>query len=608
MKKIILFTLLAIGSIFGQVDTSHIQGYTSGAQIKAILDRASTGDTSDYSVTEIDSLLNIVHTNDATWTAKQAPISNVADTTKYVEKSDSTLYATQNDIAGLGSGALDNVVEDITPQLGGTLDLNDKNVENTTPTFSLTPTELSYADRLTSNAQDQIDALFDSVTVLRDAINEYMAGTDSFPSPFTFTAQTGVARSTAILSNVQPLINFGTTIYPHINTPASGDSLRIKHSNTWGTWKRIASAVDGDSIQIKLTSSANYSTKKSDTLHVSNKTIVFDVTTLTDAYPHPPTSLAATPTGSTTATVTWTDPADADLDSIRIYQKATTLADTVLTWVASVNEGVQTKAITGLTASTTYNFAAKTKDDGGNISQYFSNRDTANTFATPPPAGEILSDGFESGDFSEWNGRRVASGSFNIATDTVKTGTKSAKFVAGGVNTDPAYNNYITVAANDNTHVYVRAYVKWSNIHAWDAGAWGTIYLMSLKNNAYDSGGDYPVSGICFVPTTTGVYSVSIYDQRSGGSNGGRYDATGAAYITPFTWHCIEMHYYNGTGTNGYTSLKIDGDSLGAVTGCTDEFLVDSIKIGTWSVPAIDDPEYYYIDDVQIDTTGWIGE
>lgn len=57
MKKIILFTLLAIGSIFGQgIDTSHIEGYTSGAQIKAILDAVANAEESIHTTAQIDTV------------------------------------------------------------------------------------------------------------------------------------------------------------------------------------------------------------------------------------------------------------------------------------------------------------------------------------------------------------------------------------------------------------------------------------------------------------------------------------------------------------------------------------------------------------------------
>lgn len=50
------------------------------------------------------------------------------------------------------AGGLANVVEDTSPQLGGNLDTNGKNID------SISPTELNYLNGATSNIQTQLDA------------------------------------------------------------------------------------------------------------------------------------------------------------------------------------------------------------------------------------------------------------------------------------------------------------------------------------------------------------------------------------------------------------------------------------------------------------------
>lgn len=64
----------------------------------------------------------------------------------------------QADNTGGGGGGLANIVEDITPQLGGALDMNDQNITNATPTFTITPTEIGELDGVTSNIQTQLNA------------------------------------------------------------------------------------------------------------------------------------------------------------------------------------------------------------------------------------------------------------------------------------------------------------------------------------------------------------------------------------------------------------------------------------------------------------------
>lgn len=77
-----------------------------------------------------------------------------------------------------GSGGLDSVGMDNSPTLGGDLDLNDKNLKNTTPTFSITPTELSYIDGGTSNFQTQINTKQNTISNLADTV-KYVEYTDS---------------------------------------------------------------------------------------------------------------------------------------------------------------------------------------------------------------------------------------------------------------------------------------------------------------------------------------------------------------------------------------------------------------------------------------------
>lgn len=59
------------------------------------------------------------------------------------------------DSVGVGGSGIQNLVEDTTPQLGGALDLNGQNITNTSPSLTLTPTEMSYLDGVTSNIQTQ---------------------------------------------------------------------------------------------------------------------------------------------------------------------------------------------------------------------------------------------------------------------------------------------------------------------------------------------------------------------------------------------------------------------------------------------------------------------
>lgn len=64
-------------------------------------------------------------------------------------------------------GALFNVVEDTTPQLGGDLDMNTKNITAAGPT-TISPTEMSYLDGASSNIQTQLNGKGDMNDLVDD--------------------------------------------------------------------------------------------------------------------------------------------------------------------------------------------------------------------------------------------------------------------------------------------------------------------------------------------------------------------------------------------------------------------------------------------------------
>lgn len=97
--------------------------------------------------------------------------------------------------------------------------------------------------------------------------------------------------------------------------------------------------------------------------------------------PLKPTSYVAVGGTSQTQYVsTWTDPVEADLDSIRFYEGSAN-DSTSLVWITSIAGGLETFTRTGRTANTTYWSAIKAVDDSGNVS-YFSNLDSATTIPT----------------------------------------------------------------------------------------------------------------------------------------------------------------------------------------------------------------------------------
>jgi len=80
--------------------------------------------------------------------------------------------------SGVGGSPLNNVVEDTSPQLGGDLDMNGQNITAAGPT-TISPTEMSYLDGVTSNIQTQLNALAGgSGGTVQDATNLWITATD----------------------------------------------------------------------------------------------------------------------------------------------------------------------------------------------------------------------------------------------------------------------------------------------------------------------------------------------------------------------------------------------------------------------------------------------
>jgi hypothetical protein len=85
----------------------------------------------------------------------------------------------------------------------------------------------------------------------------------------------------------------------------------------------------------------------------------------------------ATVSGYGEVTLTWTDPTDADLDTIEITWEPGSGSDLVA-------KGTQTYTATGLTGGTPYTFTVKTKDDSGNL-----NRRGTSISAAPKGAAKV---------------------------------------------------------------------------------------------------------------------------------------------------------------------------------------------------------------------------
>jgi len=148
---------------------------------------------------------------------------------------------TSNGAGGL-SWAAPQVVADTTPQLGGDLDMNSNNITAAGPT-TISPTEVSYLDGVTSNIQDQLDALAgggggtvqgsDATYDIQAANEGTVAGNARGEN--SVDLQTDRALATQVASGVASGILWG-----HDNLASGADSMAGGYLNTSSNTYTIA--------------------------------------------------------------------------------------------------------------------------------------------------------------------------------------------------------------------------------------------------------------------------------------------------------------------------------------------------------------------------------
>lgn len=104
--------------------------------------------------------------------------------------------------------------------------------------------------------------------------NASTIGADTTPAAFNFTDQTGVAVSTVITSNSINITGINTAT-PVSVSGAGSPQIRI----AGGSWVTSGTISNGQSLQVRLTSSASNSTMLSATVDVGGVTNQWDVTT-----------------------------------------------------------------------------------------------------------------------------------------------------------------------------------------------------------------------------------------------------------------------------------------------------------------------------------------
>jgi hypothetical protein len=162
----------------------------------------------------------------------------------YIAVDVSTGAAVWNDLTASAAGGISNIVEDLSPQLGGALDLNGQNITSGANTIS--PTEMTYLDGVTSAIQTQLDAK------VNDTGDETIAGVKTFSSdPIIPDEAYGIgwngvmepATKNALYDKIETLAAGGQTTYDAIVASSGGDYTTLGAA--------LAAASAGWSIFVK---------------------------------------------------------------------------------------------------------------------------------------------------------------------------------------------------------------------------------------------------------------------------------------------------------------------------------------------------------------------
>lgn len=191
-----------------------------------------------------------------------------------------------------------------------------------------------------------------------------------------------------------------------------------------------------------------------------------------------------------------------------------------------------------------------------------------------------------------------AGNGFDLSTDAALHFSYGYKVAFGGTN-DRAYGYK---DFSDKDEIYVRYYFYYDTAHypfRTEVAA-DNLYPLSLD----DSDAVSTTCNLRFQAYNAGITFYRFYWTDSTGN----HNTTLNEAISLDTRHYIDIHYKNGAG-DGIAQVWLDGTSLYANTTLTSTEVIDRIRIGNYYGPnAPTNGEYFYIDDIVLNTTGPIGK
>jgi hypothetical protein len=275
--------------------------------------------------------------------------------------------------------------------------------------------------------------------------------------------------------------------------------------------------------------------------------------------PTEPTNLTATAVSSSRVDLSWT----ASMDDIGVTGYRIMRNGALLTTVTGTSHSDTTVA-----AGTSYQYVVHALDQAGNVSPASSPAE----LTTPPatPSGTVFSDGFESGDFSQW----TANTGMTVQQALTRTGAWAAR--------------------QTTTSAATHAYKQLPSTH--------TDLYYSLAFDVVSQGGNNVYLGK--IRTGSGGSILGLYRSTSGTLNL-RNDAGAVTYTstTPVSlgqWHTLELHAVIA-GASGRTEVWLDGQPVGALSrtqnlgtsaiarvqigdntgGRTYDVAIDDVRVGT---------------------------
>jgi chitodextrinase len=239
--------------------------------------------------------------------------------------------------------------------------------------------------------------------------------------------------------------------------------------------------------------------------------------------PSQPQNLTATATSRTQVQLSWAESTDnVGVTAYDVYRNGSLIASTPPP-AGYFDQTVQ--------PGTTYSYYVVARDAAGNASQP-SNTATVTT----PQNGTMFSDGFESGDMSNW----TTSTGMSVQSQVVNDGSYAAEAVDTGA----------------SAYAYKQLSQSWPSLYystRFDivSQTAGSAYLLRLR--------------------TAAKGAIAALFVSSSGKLGIRNDVTGISTtsttsVSRGTWHTVEL-YGNINGSSGQISVWLDGSPVSQLTG-----------------------------------------